>query len=287
MKAKIFPLIGFITATVLFWTGCAGILSSMQSASHKTISNPPYVKNFGDPIPATGDSIQVFPIVAPQEENWYSPSLSPLLDSLNAYLFRNQFFERVEMPPFRREEAPEIRFGHVFSVLDISRDEEKDYENTPMVLLVRQPSRNWSSWWQEYIPANVDFTIRIKLEIGAYKVSQKDWKGNKEIRIGTGYRVAVPWLTAQEDPVAVVQLIGALISKEGKVVRAGAEGIFVKPNSFIKSVIGIPELINNEDVETIIFEHKRTDLEHNPLAYKVALQNLIANLSGNKTLIME
>ncbi|MBD3387130.1 hypothetical protein GF407_19655 [candidate division KSB1 bacterium] len=132
---------------------------------------------------------------------------------------------------------------------------------------------------------NSDFVLRIQLETGAYKVSQKDWKGNKEVRIGTGYHVAVPWLGDLDDPVAVVQFTGALISRQGKVVRAGAEGIFVKSNSFIKTVIGIPQLINDEDVETILFKHKRTDMEQNPLAYKVALQNLIANLTDNKSLV--
>lgn len=287
MKTKGLWILIAVSAALILWNGCAGVLNSMQSTSHKAISKPPYYRDFGDIVPTSNSSIRMFPVVAYQEDDWYTPSLEPLLDAINSYLDENQFFERVNMSEFRQTEAPEVRFGHAFSILDISEDDEEDYKDTPMVLQVRQPSRNWSLWWQENVPDNIDFVLRIQLEVGAYKVSQKDWKGNKEIRIGTGYHVAVPWLTDLDDPVAVVQLGGALISRQGKVVRAGAEGIFVKPNSFIKSVIGIPELISEKDVDFIVFEHKRKELEQNPLAYKVALQNLTANLSGNKALIME
>lgn len=267
-----------ILAVILFCWGCAGVINSMQSTSRKTVNNPPYYRNFENVSISSEATVKMLAVTAPQKQDWYTPSLSPLLAAINTYLADEQFVPMVNMPQFRQKEAPAVVFGHALSVLDLSEDEKDQYEEVCMMLEVTQPSKNWKLWWQENRPSDTDYLVYTELVIGAYKVSQKDWKGNKEIRIGSDYSVAVPWLTSLDDPVAVVQLTGALLSKEGKVIRAGAEGIFVKPNSFIRSVLGMNELIDKEDVQYIIYDHKREDLDNSPLAYKVAAKNLLDNL---------
>ena len=46
--------------------------------------------------------------------------------------------------------------------------------------------------------------------------------------LGTGFTKSLPWLTSLETPVAVLQLTGALVGRDGKAIRIGSEGFYAK-----------------------------------------------------------
>ncbi|HSL69113.1 MAG TPA: hypothetical protein VK864_02670, partial [Longimicrobiales bacterium] len=102
---------------------------------------------------------------------------------------------------------------------------------------------------------------------------------SKEIELGTGYTMALPWLTSLDDPVTVLQLTGALIGRDGRALRIGAEGLIAHRTSFLLSALGAQRIISDEDVERVR-SARREDLPGQPLVWQVALRRLVAGLTG-------
>ncbi|MBN1543659.1 hypothetical protein JW992_16065 [candidate division KSB1 bacterium] len=274
-----------IVPALMMVVGCAGIARHMQSSSHKKIDEPPFFRDFAKNTPAQGSGFQLLPVKAGTDKMWFSPSLEPLQSAMNDYLAEQAWVPVRTGLSWVDKESPRVQFGDAELVLSSSNDDEKSSVEIPMVLHVTQPSRSWSEIWLENGEGQSDYTLLLWLELSAYKVNQKDWKGSKEIRLGTGYRMAVPWLTSLDDPVPVIHLTGVLLDREGKVVRAGAEGFFTKRTSFLRSVVGFSEWVTAADVAKVLTEHVREDLPGSPLAWQVALQNVVAHLLGRDDLV--
>jgi hypothetical protein len=118
----------------------------------------------------------------------------------------------------------------------------------------------------------------LTLEVGQYYPQQLNFAGSKAVELGTDHTVRLPWLTSLETPVSVVQLTGALVNAEGRAVRIGAEGVLARRTGLVESGFGLQALIRDEDVETLR-RARREDLAGEPLAWQVALRNLVAGLT--------
>jgi hypothetical protein len=155
-------------------------------------------------------------------------------------------------------------------------DEKSSFE---MTLLTKHPSKIWQQKWQQ---AKIEkpYSLLIFLSFSGYQPKMKNWKGSKEIRLGTGYKVNLPWLTDLDKPLPVIQFTGALLDANGKLIRAGAEGFYFKKGSFFESLIGLTEIFTKGDIQKVIAEHRRTDLNGKPLAWQVALEKLIKSLTN-------
>jgi len=119
----------------------------------------------------------------------------------------------------------------------------------------------------------------VTLEVGQYLPRQKGWRGDKIVELGTGHVAELPWLTSLETPVVVLQLTGVVTDREGRAVRIGAEGILAKRTRLGISAIGGQELLTDEDVaraRTL----RRDDLPGRPLAWQVAMRELVSRLTG-------
>jgi hypothetical protein len=68
-------------------------------------------------------------------------------------------------------------------------------------------------------------------------------------------------------------------------VRIGAEGLMAKRTNIVLSALGAQAVISDEDVEQIR-NARRTDLSGSPLVWKVALKNLVAQLTGRTELVV-
>jgi hypothetical protein len=149
-----------------------------------------------------------------------------------------------------------------------------------MRLAVTRPSAEWTAWLRSTLDAaGPTRALILTLEIGDYRMTQKSWRGDKAVFLGTNYSVNVPWLTSLETPVNVLQLTGALIDREGKAVRIGAEGLLARRTRLLVSSIGGQELITDEDVQQLRTA-RRAELPGQPLVWQVALRNLVAQLTG-------
>lgn len=149
-----------------------------------------------------------------------------------------------------------------------------------MRLAVTRPSADWIAWLNSTLDG-VDAlrALVLTLEIGDYRMTQKSWRGDKAVFLGTNYSVNVPWLTSLETPVNVLQVTGALIDRDGKAVRIGAEGLLARRTRLLVSSIGGQELISDEDVQRLRTA-RREDLPGQPLVWQIALRNLVAQLTG-------
>jgi hypothetical protein len=99
--------------------------------------------------------------------------------------------------------------------------------------------------------------------------------------------VPVAWLNDLESTVGVLMLSGALYRRDGRLVRAGSEGIIAGRPSFWQSVLAktitggrgrITTIGDADDPNVVLTEHRRIDLPGEPLAWEVALDNLLRQL---------
>lgn len=149
-----------------------------------------------------------------------------------------------------------------------------------MRLAVGRPSKDWVAWTgTRMASAGVATVLVLSLEVGQYRVRQTGLLGKKEIELGTGYVTSLPWLTSLETPVNVLQLTGALVGRDGKAMRIGAEGMLARRTGILASAAGLRALITDKEVE-VLRAAGRDDLPGRPLVWQVALRNLVAGLTG-------
>ena len=149
-----------------------------------------------------------------------------------------------------------------------------------MKLAVGRPSPEWAVRMREATTAaGVARTLVVTLEVGHMLLRQRGLAGRKELELGTGHTVRFPWLTSLETPVPVLQLTGALVDQDGKAIRIGAEAFQAKRTPFLLSSAGAQALLLDEDV-TEARTRRREDLPGQPLAWQVALRNLVLQLTG-------
>lgn len=149
-----------------------------------------------------------------------------------------------------------------------------------MRLAVARPSPEWIAWAAELADeAGVERILVITLEVAQYLPRQRGFAGTKEVDLGTDHVARLPWLTSLETPVSVIQLTGALIGRDGRAIRIGAEGLMAKRTSMTISALGAQVVITEQDVAALL-EARRDDLPGSPLAWEVGLRTLVSRLTG-------
>ncbi|HEX4931704.1 MAG TPA: hypothetical protein VFV33_00910 [Gemmatimonadaceae bacterium] len=153
-----------------------------------------------------------------------------------------------------------------------------------MRLAVGRPSAEWIAWMGDVMrEQRVQEALVVTLEIGQYQMRQRGILGKKEVELGTGHTVDVPWISSLETPVMVLQLTGALVGPDGKAIRVGSEGFAVRRTRLLVSALGAQELFGDEDLAKARTA-RRDDLPGAPLAWQVAARHLVAQLTGRREL---
>jgi hypothetical protein len=119
----------------------------------------------------------------------------------------------------------------------------------------------------------------ITLEIGQYRLGQRGLRGDKVVELGTNHTASLPWLTSLETPVHVLQLTGALMGRDGRAIRIGAEGLLARRTSLPASALAAERLITDEEIAAVR-SARRDDLPGRPLVWQAALRILVAELTG-------
>lgn len=149
-----------------------------------------------------------------------------------------------------------------------------------MRLAVARPSAAWIAWTRDLLHATgMERTLVITLEVGQYLPRQRGLLGKKEVELGTGHVVSLPWLTSLETPVSVLQLTGALVDADGRAVRIGAEGIHAHRTRLAVSAVGGVEVLSEEDVREVRAA-RREDVAGRPVGWRVALEGLVRGVVG-------
>jgi hypothetical protein len=211
--------------------------------------------------------------------------VAALLRDMNAFL--DSIAGSAALPAIRGSGlvAPNVYFG---CERDASEDcvERGDSvlgrQGTTMRLAVERPSPGWIARNAALLDsAGASQALVITLEVGQYWTRQNGLRGDKSVELGTGHEVPLPWLTSLEMPVTVLQLTGALINRDGKAIRIGAEGLLAQRSPILASGFGAQRLISDEDVDRAR-NQRRTDLPGQPFVWQQALCRMIVELAGKR-----
>jgi hypothetical protein len=206
---------------------------------------------------------------------------SALITEMNRFLDSLAVSARLAPTATEVGTAPDVHFGCIQAMIgDDCVGDGDENANHRLELSVGRPSQEWIGWLGTALDsASHAGALVITLEIGQYWPHQKGLSFGKEVRLGSDYTVGVPWLTSLEKPVSVVQLTGALIGRDGRAIRIGAEGMMAKRSPIMVSALGAQSLVRDEDMERLR-TLRREDLPGQPLVWQVALRNLLLQLTG-------
>ncbi len=225
-------------------------------------------------------------------------AMAPLLAEMNTFveglavttaIGADDLTERLRGPGVR---PPDVQFGCELA-MDAIDDECERPDGAlgrgpqTMRLTVTRASTDWTAQMGRILEERaLDRALLITVETAQYWTRQRGLRGAKEVVLGTGRVQSLPWLTSLETPVQVVQITGALVGRDGKAVRIGAEGVYVRRTRLTLSSIGAQELITDEDIQQLRTD-RRDDLPGQPLAWQVALRELVHRLTGRTVAVAD
>ena len=301
MTGRVVPLVALALLTACASTG-ATFRSGVGDAF---LEHPPYYAGHSrDAVARDTTSIGHLPIAfqrGASQPSIFDPrdgsgsEIDRLLEEMNAFLDSLAVSKR--LVEGRRISAvahaatripPDVRFGCATRLAIPGEDcaERGDSAlgrgNQTMQLAVGRPSAEWVAWNREIAAAaGASRTLVITLEVAQYLPRQEGWRGTKVLELGTDHRATLPWLTSLETPVTVLQLTGALVDRDGKAVRIGSEGFHAHRTRLLVSAVGGQELLDDHDVRAVRAE-RRDDLAGAPLAWKVAMRELVSGLTARE-----
>jgi len=267
-------------ALAILTAACASTGSSVKSGVEpKDFKKPPFYAGASVPNVA---GIAYLPIRYQAERtdpkgDAGSPAAT-LVAEMNAYL--DSIATAAKLLPRVTEvgTAPDVHFG-CGTVSDCVSDADENADHR-LRLWVGRPSPEWIGWIGAALDsASHDKALLITLEFGEYWPRQKGLSLGKELRLGTDYSVGVPWLTSLEHTIYVVQLTGVLVGRDGRAIRAGAEGMLAKPAPVVMSALNVELGIRDADLERLR-TLRRDDLAGQPFVWQVALRHLVSQLTG-------
>lgn len=292
----------------LLTTGCASTGATFRSGvGDAFLEHPPYYAGaMKSTLAQPGARIGVLPVYyqpgasqpAIFDPRWGADSqIAALLTEMNAYLdslgkrgsvslVRLAEGSRVSaVAPTTMGVPPDVRFGCMTDGdlpgedCVVRGDSALGRKGQRMKLAVGRPSEAWVKWMQESAAANdVAHTLVISLEVGNYLMKQTGITGRKSVELGTGHTVSLPWLTSLETPVMVLQLTGAIVDRDGRAVRIGAEGMLAQRTRLTVSAMRAQELLRDEQVAELRAQ-RREDMDGSPLVWQVALRSLVTQLT--------
>jgi hypothetical protein len=152
----------------------------------------------------------------------------------------------------------------------------------PMVMHVRKPSPAWSQAMAALLTREgAQYAVAVTLAVTQYPKGREGFFGKKVV-LGTGYEERIEFLTAEDKLLEVLQLTGVLVDAQGRVVRAGAEGILARDTPFAAQVFDVSKVLDDRTLERVLTQERRKDLPGDPPKWKVALGNLVAQLRGDR-----
>jgi len=279
MKKYVFAMLTLVLMLSII-SGCA-VLKGFRSSHEYSLNKPPYYQ--GRHKAVVGAKIIHHPVIV---DRWLAyddhvAAWDELIETVNATLDDIDMSVPVNETPFAENQAPEIFIGDPRAFGSPINWAANDDDDTVTMMLYRQdPTKDWKEWAiQACARQDADYMLFITIGISDYLIRQKNWLGKKEFYLGTGNRKPIKWLASLDDPVEVIHFTGVLIDAQGKIRKTGAEGIIsAKTASFLESIVGLRNYITDEAISQITTDAVRKDLADQPLAYVVALNNLVANL---------
>lgn len=270
----------------VFYLLFIGIYTNGFAQNAYELKKDHFYKTFKKGEPKSWTSIVHAPVMLDEkmtEEFFYQGReqvLQPLMQAMDQYLdslgWTRSFAEAL---PYKG--APYLFVGSSEAesappVTMMMREEHDMYP--PMAMYLEKASKEWRKSLTETMKqANADYTLLTWIGLTEYPKANKG-VFKKKVVLGTGYEREIRFLSAVDKPVEVLQVTGILLDKEGTVIRAGAEGFLHEDSPFWVQALDAGTTVDDNAINKLHDEQRRTDLPGNPLAWQVALYNLIEQL---------
>ena len=276
-----------LAALALGVAGCAGATVG-SGVGDRYLEHPPWYAGSGVPPGAAVRHLPVSYQRGGSQPEPFDPAggagtpMGTLLVEMNAYLDSLGMSTPVAAGLRPSGTPPDVRFG---CETDASGDcaelggQPGEVGEPVMRLAVARPSGEWTAGLAGAAAGDSTLILVLTVEVGQYYPQQANFARAKAVELGTDHVVRLPWLTSLETPVSVVQVTGALVNREGRAVRIGAEGMLARRTGLVASGVGLQALIRDEDIEALRTA-RRDDLPGAPLVWQMALGTLVAGLAG-------
>jgi hypothetical protein len=273
--------------------GCAS-LDALAVAEVHRLEEAPYYVELAQPQPETGSCAVVLPVtIDPSFEDAFgyagrARELEPIRAAVNARVEARSGCVRALGGAPAAPQPPRVFVGSAESEYAPAGAGDQRLPGdrfSPMVLHLERPGSEWARQAGALAAgAGAPYVIAIQLGVSQY---MKGYSGifTKEVALGTGYRQPVKFLTAEDKPVEVLHLTAVLLDANGRVVRAGAEGIVLRDTPFLAQSLGAVRTFDTAELERVLTDERRDDLTGSPLKLDVALDNLLAQLTRSTVLV--
>ena len=278
---KSFFICFFLLIVIATFSGC-----NVRTARSVQALSPPYEYDFENVKPHP--SIVVLPVIIDQSVYMQAKRnvLKPLVDSLNERVKELEWLSATQAFSVSESAVPVLYFGTQQNRNPgLANREGPSAPAGPMVMSFVSSTDDWKEMVKIRLQeTNADYLIFITLGFSSYDADPAFFSEQK-IHLGTDYVIHVTWARNADDPIQVLHLLGALIDRNGTVVRMAAEGLLASPptlsaGSILSGVIGGRDIIREEDVNSLAGRTRRTDVPGEPLLLHVAIDNLLARLAG-------
>lgn len=279
-----------LCATFAGLQGCTTLDAAAIAETHR-LDEAPYYVELRQPQPPRGSCARVLPVTLDRELTQQfgyggrAREFEPIVAALNAALARRPSDACVGPfagAPALAGQSPRVFVGSAESEYAPAEGAAQRLPTDrfqPMILHVERPSAEWKQALAPAITqATAPYAVQVQLGVSQY---MKGYSGvfRKEVVLGTGYRVPIKFLTAEDKPVEVLHLTGVLVDASGQPVRAGAEGIVLRDTPFLAQTVDATRAFDSDELAGVLSQARRTDLPGAPLALDVALDNLLAQLT--------
>lgn len=208
--------------------------------------------------------------------------LKPLLQSMNSYIDSLGWSQNLNLPDqMPRKGEPYLFVGSSEAetappVTQMMREDHDMYP--PMAMYLEKPAKDWEKVYKGIMDEEKgEYSLHIWVGLTEYPKANKGLF-KKKVVLGTDYEREIRFLSAVDKPVEVLQVTGILLDNEGRVIRAGAEGFLHEDSPFWVQALNAGTTVDDNAITKLHEEQRRADLPGNPLAWKVALYNLLEQL---------
>jgi hypothetical protein len=278
-----------VLAAAVMVSGCAAV-DEMAVAQTQRLEEGEFYAYVGDGVRQDVDPAVLLPVALDPElttslgYGQRAAEFAPLVAAMNARLQGLsccRYVTGAALPPA----APWVYVGSADGEFAPAEAQEQVFQQDqfpPMVMHVRKPSSAWSEAMAALLAREgARYAVVVSLGVSQYPKGRAGAFGKKVV-LGTGYQEPVEFLTAEDKLLEVLQLTGVLVDAQGRVVRAGAEGILARDTPFAAQVFDVSKVLDDRTLERVLTKERRKDLPGDPLKWEVALGNLLAQLRGDR-----
>ncbi len=253
------------------------------------LNKAPFYKTFDKKTKLTVDTaIPHLPIQIDKmtrEEFFYQgreEALQPLISVFDQYLDSLSWSPRLSPEGLPGKGAPSLFVGSSESVIappsaEMLREEFDKFP--PMAMHVDKAGKEWKTALEQQMnEAGTEYVLAFWIGFNEYPKANKGLF-KKKVMLGTDYEPEIRFLSGELEPVEVLQISGMLLDKKGNIIRAGGEAFLYEDSPFRVQVLGASTAIDDQTLQQSITEIRRDDLPGRPLAWRVAIYNLLEQLT--------